>query len=46
VPDPVSHAGFLAGEALLLVLLLALTYIVKHHLGPLPGDVTVERDVQ
>ncbi len=46
VSDPVSHAGFLAGEMLLLVLLVALAYAVKVHPGPLPGDVTIEKDVQ
>lgn len=42
----ISHAGFLAGEIVLLGALLALTVLVKRHLGPLPGDVPVELDVQ
>jgi membrane-associated phospholipid phosphatase len=42
----VSHAGFLATEAVLLVLLLLLSFMVKQHPGPLAGDVGVEVDVQ
>jgi membrane-associated phospholipid phosphatase len=45
-PTNVSHFGFIAGEAMLLVVLLALAFIVKRHPGPLPGDVGVELEVQ
>lgn len=41
-----SHAGFLVAETVLLALLLVLTFLVKHHPGPLTGDVGVELDVQ
>jgi membrane-associated phospholipid phosphatase len=44
--NTVSHFGFVAGEAVLLVALLALALIVKRHPGPLPGDVGVELDIQ
>ena len=40
------HLPFLAGEALLLAILIALTIAVKTHAGPLPGDVRIERDWQ
>ena len=42
----VRHGGFLAGEALLLVLSAALAVIVKGHPAPLSGDVGITLAVQ
>jgi membrane-associated phospholipid phosphatase len=44
-PRP-RHLLFLAAELVILVLLLALAVIVRHHPGPLPGDAGLEVDVQ
>lgn len=40
------HLLFFAGEAVILVLLLALAAVVHSHPGPLPGDAALEVDVQ
>jgi undecaprenyl-diphosphatase len=40
------HVLFLVGEAIVLLLLLALAVVVRSHPGPLPGDAAVEVDVQ
>lgn len=42
----IYHLGFVIGELLLLAGVLALAFIVKGHPGPLPGDVSIELDVQ
>ena len=45
-PTRIPHAGFVAGEMLLLAVLVALALIVKNHPGPLPGDTGLELDIQ
>ena len=43
---PVRHGAFIAGEAVLLVLAMALAVAVKRHPGPLPEDVPVALGTQ
>lgn len=42
----VSHVRFVAGEVILVAVLLGLAIMVKRHPGPLPGDVGGALDVQ
>jgi membrane-associated phospholipid phosphatase len=42
----IPHAAFIAGEGILLLIILALSILVKRHPGPVPGDLGLELDVQ
>jgi len=43
---PMRHIGFVAGEVVLLAILIVLTVAVRTHGGPLPGDVGFQLEFQ